>query len=402
MLLSLIFTGLLAAQAQPAPPSPSHTEAAELAQRGEYEQALDAFRCIAVANPADHAARMWIGRLHLWMDNPELAEPVFRSVLLEHPARVDARVGLGLALVAQGRADEALEVLEPAEGAAPDNPDVIVALGRAHRQAGHTTRSLGYMERAAAMAPTMENRQLLEQVRFAHGHRVESTSFFETFSGPLTDTRSSDLTVNVRINDRLRVLGRGQVQRKFGSTEQRGGAGLEWRWMPFTTVATQVLIGRGNDILPETDAKLEIAHATGRAEWNLGYRFFEFGIGDVSVVAPAVTWYHDTRLMVGLRYALALTNFDLGGERTENHSGTLHGAYLVYPRVWATLAYARGVENFENLSPDRIGDFDANTVSGGVRIDLPSLTSLFGVYDHQWRSGGAEMNRFTISFAQRF
>jgi hypothetical protein len=71
-------------------------------------------------------------------------------------------------------------------------------------------------------------------------------------------------------------------------------------------------------------------------------------------------------------------------------------------RVWTHVGYARGTEDFDTLSPDRAGDFRANTVSGGVRLDLRSLTSVSGVYEHQWRPDDIEMQRLSLSLIQRF
>jgi hypothetical protein len=49
-----------------------------------------------------------------------------------------------------------------------------------------------------------------------------------------------------------------------------------------------------------------------------------------------------------------------------------------------------------------VGECDADTGSAGIRIDLPTLSSVIGGYEHQWRDAGVEMGRFTLSFAQRF
>lgn len=404
MLLSLLLTGLLTAQAGPAAPASqaSHEAAVELAQNGEYEQALEAFRRIASQNPRDHASRLWIARLHVWMGNDDLAEPVFRSVMLEDPSNVEARVGLGRTLVALRRGDEAVMVLEQAEQNAPDNPDVLVALGRARRYTGDTTLSLGYLQRAVAIAPTSMNRAALERTRVVHDHRVETTGFVESFNIPVADTRNGDIAANIRITDRFRVIGRGQYQRKFGISEQRGGIGLEWRGVPQTTLHAHALIGPGNDVLPRTDGNLELVHVRGAMDWVAGLRYIDFSAADVTVFSPGVTWWASDRLSLGLRYAAAFTNVDTSSSGETGHTAQLRGSYLVYPRVWANLGYTRGVDNFDTLSPDRLGDFRANTASGGLRVELPSLTSLIGQYEHQRRPNDTEMNRVTISIVQRF
>ena len=70
--------------------------------------------------------------------------------------------------------------------------------------------------------------------------------------------------------------------------------------------------------------------------------------------------------------------------------------------MWLQGGYAAGVEDFENFSIDRVGDFRANTLSGGFRIDFPTLTGLVATYERQWRSGYADMSRFSLSLQQRF
>jgi len=64
--------------------------------------------------------------------------------------------------------------------------------------------------------------------------------------------------------------------------------------------------------------------------------------------------------------------------------------------------WAYGTENYETLSPDRVGDFRAHTASGGIRIDLPTLTSVYGVYEQQWRPNSIRMGRLSLSLLQRF
>jgi tetratricopeptide (TPR) repeat protein len=94
------------------PNAPDRATAIELARGGQYVEALDAFRRLAALNPADHEARIWIARLHVWMGHPDQAEDVYRSVLLENPANLDAILGLGEVLLALNAAPDAIVVLE--------------------------------------------------------------------------------------------------------------------------------------------------------------------------------------------------------------------------------------------------------------------------------------------------
>lgn len=396
MLPALLLTTLLATQAI------THDQAEALAREGQYEEALDAFQRLVAADPRDHRGRLWIARLHRVLGDPEQAEPVYRSVALEDPASLEAWIELGNTLIALGRFDDGIAALQRAEKLEPRNPDVLTALSGAHRLAGNTTLALAYSDVAVQIAPTQQTRLTREQARMAHSHRAELTSFGEQYNTGVDDTASADARVNFRAHERLRVMGRVQYQRKFAISESRGGGGVEWRWQPTTSLLAHALLGPDNVVLPQVDVNGEIAHSYGASLWTAGVRYFDFANASVTVLSPSVTWWPTPRLSLGGQYYLAVTRFDALTGVTDNHSATGRVGYRVVPRVWLNVSATRGTENFETLSPDRIGHFRANTVAGGARLDLPSLTSLVGLYERQWRTGDITMGRFTFSIAQRF
>jgi len=382
---------------------PTAAEATALAQEGNHRAALDAFRRIAAANPRDHAARLWIARLHGSMGNPELAEPVYRSVLLEDPANFDAMLGIGVTLVALGRTDDGIEMLRRAENIQPQNAVVLAELGNAHRIAGNSNLGVLYAERALTIAPTESQRLALEAARVRHAHRVEVTSFGEQYNTTAPNTGSVDFRLNYRWREDLRVIARAQHQRKFAFSEQRAGAGLEWRWRPDTALFAQVLVGpTDNQVLPRVDVNGEITYTARSTQWVGGYRFFDFPSARVSVLSPGVTWWPTARTSLAARYYMSVTDFPALTGLQQDHSVALDGARRVVPRVWLNAGYAYGSENFETLSPDRVGDFRAHTVSGGIRFDLPSLTSIHGGYEQQWRPNSVRMGRFSVSLQQGF
>ena len=396
MICALLLTVLLDVQDVP------FEKAEALAREGQHAEALDAFQQLVSANPRDLRGRMWIARLHGLMGNPELAEPVYRSITLEDPGSIEAALGLGNTLLALGRPDDAIEVLQRAESLDPRATDTLLALSRAHRMAGNTARAVRYSEVAVQASPGGASQQTLEAARRVHDHRVELSSFGEQYDTGVEDTASGDLLVNMRAANRLRLVARGQYQRKFRVSDQRGGGGFEWQWRRDTSIASSVLIGPGNLVLPRVDAHSAIAHTYGPALWTASYRFVDFSSAHVSVLSPMVTWWATPRVSFDAEYHLALTQFDAVAGTTDNHSGTLRMAYQLTPRLGVTVAGTRGVEDFDSLSPDRIGAFQATTAEGGVRLDLRSLTSVQAVYQHQWRRGSIEMHRLRIGLVQRF
>jgi YaiO family outer membrane protein len=224
----------------------------------------------------------------------------------------------------------------------------------------------------------------------------------EEFGSPTPRASAGDIAVNLRASDRWRLVGHAQVQRKFGVSDARVGGGIEWR--PQTAIGLTVhhLAGPDNEILPAADTQLEVSYADGPLEWVGSARRMRFASAHVWVMSPGLSISATERLAVGARYYLAFTAFQNALRTARSHSAALRVSYQLWPRLWVNGGYARGIENFETVTLDRIGEFRADTGSAGVRLDLPSLTSAYAVYDQQRRPGGATMHRVTLSLVQRF
>ena len=406
MVFSLLLAASLAlhpaAQEPAASPSPGFPEAVEAANEGRDAEALAAFERLTSVNPNDHEARLWIARLHARMGHQDLAEPVYRSVLLEDPGNVDAMLGVAVALLARDEPAQAIEVLDVAEGLAANNDDVLGALGRAHRLAGHAALAVTYLERAVSIAPTRQHRLSLESARLAHLHRVETRWSNEQFSGATPDSRIGDLNLNIRLTDRWRVLARGQVQRKFAASEERGGGGVEWLWKPATTLRAQALVGPGNRVMPEGDYLGEMQHTYKAATWTATVRYFDFRSASTTIFSPAVAWTPEGPFSLALRYAISWTDTPTAASVEAGHSAHVRGAYRLFSRLSIQAGYAAGVEDFENFSTDRLGAFRANTVSAGLRVYLPTMTAVVARYEHQWLRRNRDMGRVTVSLLQNF
>lgn len=404
MLFMFLLVAALAVvpEATAAPASSTFAEAAELETAGRYDEALAAFQQVVAANPNDHQARLAIARLHMRMGHPDRAEAVYQGVRLDDATSLEAVLGVADARVAQWRSEDALEAFERAEVLAPENPRVLAGLSRTHQEAGRSTLAVAYMERAVSLSSTPAYRLALERARAAHQNRLEIRSFGEEFSGTTPQSRSGDFSLNLRLTDAVRLSGRGQMQRKFDVDDARGGAGVEWRWTPATTFVAQALVGPGNRVLPKGDVLGGVNYTTGPVSVMGSARYFDFEGAQVTTLSPAITFWPSERLSLGFRYALSVTATPMITATSMGNTAHVNGSYQVFPRVWVNFGYARGVEDFEHFSIDRIGPFSANTGSAGLRVDLPWLTSLVGTYERQQRQDDTAMQRFTVGFAQRF
>ena len=407
MVFSVLLTAMLAlnpsAEGAQASAPLTHADAVQIANDGRHAEALAAFQRLASMNPADHDARLWVARLHSRMGQWDLAESVYRSVLLEDPNNADAAAGVAAALLARDEPQQALELLESAVRLAPSNDEIPALMGRAHEQSGRSTEAMTYYARAAGMAPTAPRRLALEGARRSYLHRIEVRGVTEQFSDTTPDARNGDLSLNIRLSDELRVIARGQVQRRFELTEQRGGGGVEWRWKPTTTLRGQALIGPDNLVMPESDVLGEVEHTFHGVTWIGTLRRYGFAGVRTTLISPAVDWMPTDRWSMALRYALSFTDIGTTIAMEAGQSVHIRPAYRLLSRVWIQGAYANGVEDFENFSIDRIGDFRAHTLSGGIRVNLPQLTTIVAGYERQWRrQDDVTLGRATLSLVQRF
>ena len=403
MLLSF-FLLLLAQDVAPAQTTAAASDlsaAIELAESGRNAEALAAMQKIVAANPEDHLARLWIANVHMRMGHPELAEPVYRSIAVEDADNVDAWVGLGSALLYQDRIVEALDALTRAEQIAPENAKVVGALASAYQLAGDDRRSIEYRQRVVTMSPTRTNLMLLEDARREYGHRVEAQAYDEDFSSPTPSTRVSDIAINFRLSDVVRLIGRAELQTMSGHRENLDGGGGAWRWTPWGTFTGQVLIGNDNRVLPQGDYLGRVDYGYRRATWTGQVRYYDFFGATVLMLSPGVTVTPTPRWTVGLRYALTSTDYaTVTGVR--NNTFDVRIARELTPRIWARGAFVRGVDNFENFTIEEAGEFHAKTAGAALQILLPSLTSIVGSYDYQWRNDDVRMGRARIALVQAF
>jgi Flp pilus assembly protein TadD len=391
MLLSLFVFMAAQTVAQPSPTAPPDLPAAiQLAQQGRDAEALAALQKIVAANPDDHTARLWVASVQAHMGHPELAESVYHSVVLEDPRNINAWAGLGKVLLQQDRVVEGLDALRRAEELSPENPDVVAALADAYRLAGENTQSLTYYQRLAAIVPTTTNRITLENARRQHEHRFESQTYGEDYNGSTPATGGSDLALNYRVSEPVRVIGRAQIQTKADRREHREGGGVEFRFTPWGTVTGQVLVGHDNRVMPQNDVLGRVDYAYHNATYTGTLRYFDFFGANVVMFAPGATVSVTPRWTVGARYAFTSTE-TVALTGVQGHTLDLRAAHELRPRIWLRGGFIRGVDNFDLFSVDQIGDFRAKTATVGVQLLLPSLTSIVANYDHQWRDNGVTL-----------
>ena len=394
------------AQAPSAPqtvtPAMTVEAAQDLARAGRHAEALAAFEALAAANAEDFDSRVWLGRLLAWAGRRDEAIDVYRDVIARAPRYVDARVGLAGVLLALGRTDEAWDVIQDAEALAPGNGDVLAVKGRALRRLGRPADALAAFDAAYALAPGDADLAMArERTRRQVAHRGH-VSMAQEASDDVPETSIVDADVDLHVDDGLRVFGRLQWQQRAGFDDTRGGGGVEWHAAPRAIVRGALLLSPDALRVARTDLAGEVETAAGRTQPSIGVRYLDFAGARVWVLGPAISVDVTDDVALAVRYYYSRSAFRPSGLARGDHSGALMGRWQAAPRLSLSAAYARGYESFDILSIDRLGRFRADTVAGGARFDLRSLTSLAVGVEHQWRTGSRQLTRITFDVVQHF
>jgi YaiO family outer membrane protein len=386
-----------------APPRVSYEDAERMARSGDVLRALEAFQALAAANPDDFDSRVWLGRLLTRVGRRGEAIDLLRDVIARSPRQVDARVALGAALLTSGRVDDAYAVAQDAEALAPNSADVLALKGRILRHLGRPSEAYVALDAAHTLSPRDDDVRIArERTRRTIAHRAHVGVAREASEDGIPEATIVDADVDVHLDDTVRVFGRVQWQARAGFDDTRAGGGVEWRLSRRVVGRGALLVSPGSPRLARADVGGEVEIAGGRTQTTLGLRYLDFLGARVWIVAPAISLDLNDTVTLAARYYRSESEFLPFGRRAGNDSGAILGRWQAAPRLSLSAAYARGNESFDIVSVDRLGRFRADTVAGGVRIDLRSLTSLGLGVEHQWRSGDRQLTRITLDLVQHF
>jgi YaiO family outer membrane protein len=392
ILISMAILGLtLLAPPQQVPDQ--RAEAERLANSGSYEAALKQFQALAAANPDDIPARLWIARLHAKLGHPEHAVEVYRSILATQPDNLDALIGLGNSLVTLERFRDASDALMRAEKMAGDRPEVLAAQGRLHAAANHTSLALAYYNRAMTIDPSNKDiRAEAEALRVARAHRVELDYDFQHFNADVDDTHAGTFILNARLTDSVRVVAEGQVDRLFGSDEQRAGGGFEFALSRNAHLNVGALGGFNSVYLPESDFYADFGYTHRHATWGVLFRRAGFEDDtDFWILGPELTVRFSNSLDAFVAYYRGTTT-PLGLEDIETDNVVIRISGEVTRGFRLGAGYTHGIDRLDWLTLDRVG-FESDTLAlRGTFTLTPSVRLELG-YDFQQRPADVNVHR---------
>lgn len=146
------------AEPDPAPAAALTAEARieaarEIAEVGEYEEALRIFQSLLSENPTLTTAFIGIGDVHLAQGNYDEAEPAFARAVRLEPSNFDAQFGHGRVLQLLLRFAEAVKAYHRALAIRPYSVDTNVNIATAYLQLEEPDLAVPFAEKAVELDP---------------------------------------------------------------------------------------------------------------------------------------------------------------------------------------------------------------------------------------------------------
>lgn len=156
-----------AVQAYPNSAKMQHTYADELAQRGQFASAENAYKK-ALAIREDGLTWNNLGNLYAAQEDFRAAAWAYEQAVEANPLYVEAWMNWGLTAMRAQNVDEAIAAFEKATELAPKNPEAHYNLGIAYNEIGATQKSIWAYEQAILYRPEWA------EVQFNLGHAYQN------------------------------------------------------------------------------------------------------------------------------------------------------------------------------------------------------------------------------------
>jgi Flp pilus assembly protein TadD len=210
----------------------------DMRRSGDSADAIGFYRAASQAAPRDPAMLERMGDAFMDMNDPARAEQAFRGELVIDPGNVAAKRGLALALLAQGRASEALPILQRlAEGSS--DPGLLRAEGTALDMVGRPADAQAVYRRALSIAPVDPD---------LHGNLALSLALSGDAAGALTEMQAAIAAPNPDPRQDANAVLVLALTGNADAARTRGDATIG-------AAATEALLARAQQALTATDAR---------------------------------------------------------------------------------------------------------------------------------------------------
>ena len=363
--------------------------ARELIKQQKFAEARELYTQLLKLDPDNLDYQNQVGRLSAWMKDYPRATEVFDSVLKRDVRNVEAITGKAYVGMWQHHYTTAEELLAQAKKISPEDVDVEMALARLCHYQKRERAAKEHVQRALKLDPNNSEAQDLRG-EIDPPRPIEVRVGFEQERFSFTHPGNMGFVSAGYNGEQNHIALQYEEWGLFDERTRRAGVTLE-RKLGSWWVRANAIAGPGALVIPRQEYAGGASHALPKhLTIDLDYRMMRFHTADVQIASPELTYYFTKPVWLTLTYDNAWTAW-----RTTAAPGAVNHSWLgqyyqqVSKKVVLHTGYARGSENFETLTVDRLGVFLADTYLAGadIRIAHGYSVELLGSYqaraDHQ-------------------
>ncbi len=363
--------------------------ARELVRQQKYAQARELYERLLKLDPDNLDYQNQIGRLSAWMKDYARATEVFDGVLKRDPHNTEAMVGQAYVEMWQHHYPVAEELLAQAKKISPDHVDLEMALARLCHYQNRERAAKDHVLRALQLDPNNSEAQELRS-EIDPPRPVEVRLGFEQDRFSFTGPGNMGFVSAGYNGEENHIALQYEEWSLFDERTRRAGLTLE-RKLGGWWLRANAILGPGALVIPRQEYAGGVSHALPKHfTLDLDYRLMRFHTADVHMASPELAYYFTKPVWLTLGFDNSWTEWrTFAAPQSVNHSWLGQYYQQISRKVVLHAGYARGNEDFETLTIDRLGAFLADTYLAGADVKVTHAYSaeLFGAYeardDHQ-------------------
>jgi YaiO family outer membrane protein len=376
--------------------------ARNLISHQQFAEARTLYERLLKLDPQNIDYQIRIARLSAWMKEYAASIEMFDRVLKREPQNTEALVGKAYVEMWQHHYSEAGDLLAQAEKRSPDDPDVQVAMARMSHYQGEERAAKEHISRALELDPSNgEAKELRGELDVPRTVEVRVGFAQDRFS--FTNAGNMGFVSAGFIGEANQITVQYEEWSRFDERTRRAGLNFTRKLGGGWWVRAGAIAGPGAVVIPRQEYTGGVSHALPhRFALDMDYRLLRFRAADVHLLSPALTYYFAKPAWMTVTFYNAWTEW-----RASSAAGLMTHAWVgqyyrqVAKAVQLRAGYARGGENFQELSIDRLGLFQANTYLGGAEFRLTRAYSVELFSSYQSRSNHQHETSFGANFTVR-
>jgi YaiO family outer membrane protein len=322
--------------------------------------------------------------------------------LKRDPRNAEALVGKADVEMWQHNYAAAEELLVQAKKLSPDDVDVEMAFARLCHYQNRERAAKEHVAKALKLDPNNSEAQDLKG-EIDPPRPVELKVGFNQDRFSFTTPGNMGFVSAGYIGESNQITLQYEEWSLFGERTRRAGLNFEKKLEKGWWLRMGAINGPGAIVVPRQEYTAGVSHALPKHfALDLDYQLMRFRAADVHIASPVLTYYVTKPVWVSATYDNSWTEWRSGVTPGQiSHSWVAQYYEQVAKPVVLHVGFARGSEDFEALTVDRLGVFQADNYLAGVEIKISRGYSADLFCSYQVRSDHEHQTSFGVNFTAK-